>query len=122
VFPIRKGFQNCSLLVDLVQLSADQPLSNFLGAAADVVKLGISPEPSAGVLVDVAIATEELDALICVGDSYSRCLEVDTRGVHVGLDPFIECSRNLVDHASRRLEIGVHISKLCLNELKLVQR
>ena len=52
-----------SVAVELLELAADEPLANLLSAAADVVEFGIAPKAPTWVLVNVAIAAKELDAL-----------------------------------------------------------
>lgn len=53
----------CSL-VDLFEFTTDQPLSDFFGATADVVKFGISPEATARVLVNISVSAKDLDTLV----------------------------------------------------------
>ena len=60
-----------SLSVQFFKLAPNEPLSDLLGAAADVVKFGIAPEAASGVLIDVAISTEQLNAFVGHGHSSS---------------------------------------------------
>ena len=57
------------------QFSAHEPLSNFFGATADIVELRVSEEAAAHILVDVAVATVQLDALVGRLDCGPRRLE-----------------------------------------------
>lgn len=63
----------------LFKLSAHEPLSDFLGAAANVVQFGVSEQSAAHVLVDIAVTTVELHALISCLDAGARCLQ-ENRG------------------------------------------
>src|SRR4051812_38568862 len=45
------------------QLAPDQPAADLGGARADLVELGVAPEPAGGRLVDVAHAAHRLDRL-----------------------------------------------------------
>ena len=62
------GPQRSAIAVKLLELTADEPLSDLFRAATDVVELGIAPVSTRWVLIDVAVASQELDAL--VGDSH----------------------------------------------------
>ena len=58
------GPQRSAIAVKLLELTADEPLSDLFRAATDVVELGIAPVSTRWVLIDVAVATQELDALV----------------------------------------------------------
>src|SRR4051812_42816000 len=45
------------------QLAADQHAAHFTGAGADLVQLGVAPQAAERVVVDVAVAAVDLDAL-----------------------------------------------------------
>src|ERR1700694_4690964 len=47
----------------LEQLPADQHAPDFAGAGADLVKLGIAQQPPRGIVVDIAVAAEQLDGV-----------------------------------------------------------
>ena len=70
-FEIRKK-KGGSLAIQLLELASDEPLADLLGAATNVVELSVAPETTRGVLVDVAIATKQLDALVSHGDGGAR--------------------------------------------------
>ena len=74
----------CSAVaVKLLELTTDEPLANLLRATTDIVKLGITPVPACWVLVDVTIASEELDALVSNAHCTTRVVKVDGCGVRV---------------------------------------
>ena len=74
----------CSAVaVKLLELATNEPLANLFSATTDVVELGITPVPASRVLVDVAIASEELDALVCNAHCTTRVVKVDGCGVRV---------------------------------------
>jgi hypothetical protein len=47
-------------------------LSDFIGATTDVIKLGVSKKSAAGVLVDITVASMELNAIVCHFNTVSR--------------------------------------------------
>lgn len=110
------------MLVDFLKLSANEPLADLLGAATDIVQLRISPEPATWVLIDVAIATMQLDTL--VGDRHSRTgrCQVDGRAVRVRLETCVEHDCPLVGEGASRLHLGVHVGELGLQDRHAEQR
>ena len=51
-------FRDVGHLVSLEQLAADQPAADLGGAGADLVELGVAPQPPGRRLVDVAHAAQ----------------------------------------------------------------
>jgi hypothetical protein len=49
-------------------------LSNFFGATTNVEKFSIAQKSADGVIVDIAVSTEELDGFISSGDTMSTGL------------------------------------------------
>src|SRR5690606_23999469 len=47
----------------LEQLPADQHSPDFTGAGADLVQLGITQQAASGVVIDIAVAPEDLDGI-----------------------------------------------------------
>src|SRR5262249_11665135 len=47
----------------LEQLAADQHAADFAGAGADLVELGVAQQAAGRVIVDIAVAAEELDRI-----------------------------------------------------------
>src|SRR3954452_12046491 len=45
----------------LEQLTTDQHAADFAGAGADLVKLGVTQQPTGRIFVDVAVAAQKLD-------------------------------------------------------------
>ena len=68
------GPQHSAIAVKLLKFTANEPLSNFFSASSDVVELGIAPVSARRVLVNVAVATQELDALIGDGHGAARVI------------------------------------------------
>ena len=73
----RLEVSEASLLVEFLELTTNEPLSDLLGATADVVQLGIAPVPATGVLIDVAIASKQLDALVGHSNGSARIMQVN---------------------------------------------
>ena len=68
---LRKQTSFSSLSVQFFELATNEPLPDLFGAAADVVEFGIAPEAASGVLIDVAVSTEQLNAFVGHGHSSS---------------------------------------------------
>src|SRR5712664_4059977 len=47
----------------LEQLPADQHAPDFAGAGADLVQLGVAQQPAGRIVVDIAVAAEQLDGV-----------------------------------------------------------
>src|SRR4051812_37237624 len=47
----------------LEQFPADQHASNLAGAGADLVELGVAQQPPGRIVVDIAVAAEQLDGV-----------------------------------------------------------
>jgi hypothetical protein len=55
----------------LFQFSSHEPLPDFFGAATNIVEFGVTPKPSTHVVVDIPVASMQLDALVSSRDSAS---------------------------------------------------
>src|SRR5882757_7366277 len=44
-------------------LAADQPTADFAGAGADLIQLGVAQQAAGRVIVDIAVAAEQLDGV-----------------------------------------------------------
>src|SRR5690606_31191291 len=62
VVPLASGKRG-RLRGPLEQFAADQHAADLRSAGADLVQLGIAPQASGRILVDVAVAAEDLDRL-----------------------------------------------------------
>src|SRR6476659_4680185 len=109
------------------QLAADQHPAHFRRPGADLVQLRIAPEAPERVLVDVAVAAEDLDAL---AGHPSRLLGApeDHRGAvlpnlaHVLEAELVEVLADRVAERARRLQHRVHVGDLALDQLELADR
>jgi len=68
-----------SVPVELLKLSSNEPLTNLFSTASDIVELGVTPEPTAWILIDIAVSTEQLDAFVGNSDCSARVVKVKGR-------------------------------------------
>src|SRR5512139_336849 len=106
------------------QLAADQHAPDLRGAGADLVQLSVAPQAPERVLVDVAVAAEDLDALAGHPGRLLGAPEDDARAVLAHLAHMLaaQCIEVLADRVAvgaRRLQHGVHVGHLALDQLEL---
>src|SRR5918994_1601400 len=106
----------------LEQLTTDQHAADFTGAGADLVKLGVTQQPTGRVFVDVAVAAQKLDRV-------ELHLGRGLGGEQDGAGRVLACRLATVAGASDGVDIGaagvqtgVNIRQLALKELELPDR
>src|SRR3954468_3141009 len=106
----------------LEQLTADQHAPDFAGAGADLVKLGVTQQPTGRVFVDVAVAAQKLDRVERhlgrgLGGEQDGTGRVLARGLAA-----VAGAGDGVDIRAAGVQTGVDISQLALDELELPNR
>src|SRR5581483_12113018 len=111
-----------TLTVAVKQLAADQHLTDFIRAGADLVQLGIAQNPAGREIVNVAIPPQRLHC-------FQRDLHRVTRGIQetrsridARLHPQIELLRDGVGERARGLQRGVHVGDLGLHDAEGADR
>src|SRR5438876_2963920 len=104
------------------KFAADEPAADFGSAGADLVQLGVAPQPTGGRLVDVAHAAERLDRF--AGHPGGLLSGVQDRAGGVLARGFVAVQRltHGVHVGAAGRERGVHVGELALHELELADR
>ena len=105
------------------KLAADQPAADLGRARADLVELGVAPQPAGRRLVDVAHAAERLDRLARHPGGLLGGVEDGAGGVLAAWSR--SRSQRLphgVDVGAAGGECGVHVGELALHELEFADR
>src|SRR6476661_2243304 len=105
------------------QLAADQHAADLAGAGADLVQLGVAPQPAQRVVVDVAVAAEHLDALAghprrLLGAPQDHRGAVLAHLAHVLAAERVEVLAHRVAEGACGLQHGVHVGDLALDQLE----
>lgn len=102
----------------LEQDSLDDVHHDLVGAFKDLVDAEVSEEPLNGVVLEVAIATVHLQAVIDNVEALVRGKLLSHRAVHrvVRISGFDKAS-TMSDHESRCFKVGCHLCKLELDVL-----
>src|SRR3954451_16682777 len=106
----------------LEQLTADQHEADFTGAGADLVKLGVTQQPTGRVFVDVAVAAQKLDRVERhlgrgLGSEQDGTGRIIARGLAT-----VAGTGDGVDIGAAGVQTGIDIRQLALNELELPDR
>src|SRR5437870_4904773 len=104
------------------QLAADEPAADFGSAGADLVELGVAPQPPGRRLVDIAHAAERLDRLArhpggFLGGVKNRAGGILARGLAA-----IERLSDGIHVRAAGGEGGVHVGELALHQLEFADR
>ena len=121
--PGRSGEVGCSLVRRLrEQLAADQHAADLAGAGADLVELGVAQQAARRVVVDVAVAAEQLDRVERhLGGLLGR-VEDGAGGVLAGRLAAVAGLGDRIDIGLGRIHGHVHVGDLALHELELADR
>src|SRR5712692_936382 len=106
----------------LEHLAADQHAADLAGAGADLVKFGVAQEAAGRVVVDVAVAAEDLDGVERAGGRLLGGVEDGAGGVLARGAAAIAGPGDGIDIGLARVEVGVHVGELALNELEFADR
>src|SRR5688572_27399040 len=98
----------------LEQLPPDQHAADFAGAGADLVELGVAQQPAGRIVVDVAVAAEQLDGVERALRRLLRGVEDRTGGIFPGGLATVAGLRHRVDVGARGVHRGVHVGDLAL--------
>mmetsp|Transcript_26227 Transcript_26227/g.61964 ORF Transcript_26227/g.61964 Transcript_26227/m.61964 type:complete len:421 (+) Transcript_26227:5135-6397(+) len=106
------------------QLPADQHAADLARAGTDLVQLRVTPEPAQRVLVDVAVAAKNLHTLAghpggLLGGPQDDRGAILAHLAHMLGTQQVEVLGDRVGEAARRLQHGVHVGHLALDELEL---
>src|SRR3954462_11233630 len=106
------------------QLSPDEHAPDLAGAGADLVQLGVAPQPPDRVVVDVAVAPQDLDAFAGHPGGLLRAPQDHGGAVlahlpHVLAAELVQVLAHRVAEGARRLQHRVHVGDLALDQLEL---
>src|SRR5437762_2595447 len=104
------------------QLAADEPAADFGSAGADLVELGVAPQPPGRRLVDVAHATQRLDRLPGHPRRFFRRIQNGSGGIFPRGLAAVERLSDGVHVGAAGRESGVHVRELALHQLELADR
>src|SRR5690606_25129948 len=105
------------------ELAADQHAADLAGAGADLVELGVSPQAAGGVVVDVAVAAQDLDALARHPGGFFGAVQNDAGAVlahlaHVLSAQVVQVLADRVAEGAAGLQGGVQVGQLALDQLE----
>src|SRR4051794_15673026 len=102
--------------------AADQHAADLAGAGADLVELGVAQQAPGRVFVDVAVAAEDLHRVERdPGGAFGR-VEDCAGGILARRLTAVAGARHRIDIGAARVERGVHIGDLRLDQLELADR
>src|SRR5208337_1544578 len=102
----------------LEKFPSDQHAPDLARASPDLVELCVAQEPARGIIVDVAIAAQQLDRVERYARGGLRSIKDRTRRILAcGLVPVAGAGHG-VDVSARRIERHIHIGNLRLHELE----
>src|SRR5487761_968281 len=104
------------------KLATDQHAPDLRRAGADLVELGVAPQPAGGKLVDVAIAAQALDRLARHPRRLLGRVEDRAGGVLARRQPAIAGARDRVDIGAACVHRRVHVGEFALHQLELADR
>ena len=118
---VRRRFEN-ELCRFLEQLPPDQHAPDFAGAGADLVELGVAQQPPGRIVVDIAVAAEQLDGVERALRRLLGGIENGAGGVLARGLAAVAGFGHRVDVGARRIHRGVHVGDLALHQLKGADR
>src|SRR6266545_1599221 len=104
------------------QLAADQHPPYLRRARADLVQLGVAPQPTGGIVVDVAIATQSLDRLPGHPGRLFRRIEYRAGRILARSLAAVARLADRIHVRPARVHRRVHVGDLALHELELADR
>src|SRR5690606_12106495 len=110
------GHSSCAFLE---QLAADQHTADLAGAGTDLVQLGIAPQPAGRVVVDVTVATEDLDRLAGHPGRLFGRIQDGAGGVLARGLTAVAGLGHRVDIGPAGVEADIHVRELALDQLEL---
>src|SRR5215470_10845001 len=106
----------------LEQLPADQHAPDLAGAGADLVELGVAQIASGRVVVDVAVAAEQLYGIERDLGGVLGGVEDRAGGVLAGGFAAVAGFRHGIDVRLAGVHADIHVGDLALHQLKLADR
>src|SRR6185437_14468400 len=106
----------------LEQLASDQHAADLAGAGADLVELRVAEQPSRRIVVDIAIAAEELDRIERALGGLFRRIENGASGILARGLAAVAGLRHRIDIGARGIHGRVHVGDLALHELEGADR
>src|SRR6201992_1290212 len=100
------------------QLAPDQHAADFAGAGADLVELGVAQQAAGRIVVDIAIAAEQLDRVERALRRLFGSVEDGAGGVLSGGLATVAGLRYRIDIGTRRIHRRIHVGNLALHELE----
>src|SRR5262245_47184867 len=102
------------------QFASDQHASDLARARTDLVQLRVAPQPPERVLVDVAVAAEDLDAFAghpggLLGAPQDHARAVLAHLAYMLAAELVQVLADRVAEAARGLQHGVHVGHLALD-------
>src|SRR3954471_7119064 len=91
---------------------------DLVGARADAVEPHVAPDALDAVLLHVARAAVDLDALVGDLDRDPRRVELGHRDLADGILAVLEAPRRRVDHLARGLDLRRHLGELVADHLE----
>src|SRR5439155_22373979 len=92
---------------------------DLVGAGADAVESHVAPDALDPVLLHVARAAVDLDALVGDLDRDARGVELGHRDLAHGVLAVVVAPGGRVDHLAGRLDLGRHLGELVADDLEL---
>src|SRR5579862_7922680 len=112
-------YRLCALGEDF---AADQHAADFRGAGADLVELGVAQQAPGGVIVDVAVAAQDLHRVQCHAGGGLGGVEDRAGGVLPGRLAAIAGPRDGIDVGPAGAEAGIYVGDLALDQLEFADR
>src|SRR5262245_62295008 len=117
-----RSWSSASLGRLLEQLASDQHPADLAGAGADLVELGVAQQAARRVIVDIAVAAEELDRI-------ERDLRRLLARIQDGAGRVLARGLALIARLGHRIDVGlarvhgdVHVGDLALDQLERADR
>src|SRR3954451_6290581 len=98
---------------------SDDVEHDLVGARADAVQAHVAPHALDAVLLHVARAAVDLDALVGDLDGHARGVELGHRDLPHGVLAVLEAPRGHVDHLAGRLDLRGHLGELVADDLEV---
>src|SRR5690606_35770882 len=103
----------------LEQLPADQHSPDFTGAGADLVQLGITQQATGGVVIDIAVAPEDLDSIQRGAGRLFGGIEDHPGGVLPAGPAEVATASHGIQVGAAGVEAGIEVGDFALDQLKL---
>src|SRR5471030_2696356 len=109
------------------QFAADQHAANFTGSCTDLIELRVAPQTPDRILIDIAIATQDLDRFAGHPRRFFGRVENHARTILADLPAMtcterIELTSHRVEIRAARLQGRIKIGDLALNQLEFADR